>query len=66
MVSKRDKLIEESINKQLEQHKGKAPIIREYLSYIVLAQSEGDYEGKCSRIRRGETRGFFRIKVDWK
>jgi hypothetical protein len=45
--------------KTLRQLREKAPIVRKFKGFIVLAQSELDYESKCKKISRGDTFGFY-------
>lgn len=42
-----------------EKFKGKAPIVRIYSGFIILAQSEQDFKSKVSSIDRGDTKGFY-------
>lgn len=42
--------------------KGQAPIVRHYDGYIILAQSERDFESKVSKILRGDTFGFYTVE----
>jgi len=39
-----------------------AHIVRYYHGHIVLAQSESDFNIKASKIRRGDTIGFFTVE----
>lgn len=39
------------------------PIVEEFNGFIVLAQSERDYRGKCNRILKGDTFGFYTVKT---
>jgi hypothetical protein len=38
------------------------PIIRHFDGYIILAQSERDFEGKRNRIMRGDVFGFYTLE----
>ena len=38
------------------------PIIRHFDGYIILAQSERDFEGKRNRIMRGDVFGFYTVE----
>jgi hypothetical protein len=38
------------------------PIIRHFDGYIILAQSERDFQGKRSRIMRGDVFGFYQVE----
>lgn len=38
------------------------PIIRHFDAYIILAQSERDFEGKRNRIMRGDVFGFYTVE----
>lgn len=50
------------IKQAIDNIKHKAPIAREFSGFIVLAQTELDYKGKCNRIVRGDRNGFYTIK----
>jgi hypothetical protein len=39
-----------------------APIIRCYGVFVILAQSEADYNIKVNNIRRGDKKGFYYVK----
>lgn len=39
-----------------------APIVRHYDGYIILAQSERDFQSKVSKIQRGEILGFYTVE----
>ncbi|NQZ74536.1 MAG: hypothetical protein HRT61_00230 [Ekhidna sp.] len=39
-----------------------APIIRHFDGFIILAQSERDFEGKRNRIMRGDVFGFYTVE----
>lgn len=45
----------------LNKFKDKAPIVREFWNYIILAQDERDYQGKCQKIEIGDRRGFYNL-----
>lgn len=47
------------MKKQSQKREIKAPIVRQYQSFIILAQSETDYKGKVQKINSGDTRGFY-------
>ena len=48
----------EEIPKRL---KNKAPIVRRYGSFIILAQNESDYKIKLRKLMKGDTKGFYYI-----
>lgn len=53
---------ERFLNDALEKLKDKAPIVRHFYGYIVLAQNEADFRNKCEKISRGDTVGFYKLK----
>ena len=53
---------EQDIEKALYNLVNKAPIVRHYYGYIILAQNENDYQSKVLKIQRGDRSGFFTIE----
>lgn len=47
----------------LDKLKDKAPIVREYGGFIILAQSENDYKSKAASIDRGDILGFYKVPI---
>ena len=43
--------------------KNQAPIVRHYDGYVILAQDELDFQSKVSKIKRGDTLGFYTIEM---
>lgn len=54
------KQIEEAV--EIVKKKNLACIVRHYDGFIIIAQSEQDYQVKVNRINRGDIIGFYTIK----
>ena len=56
---------EQDIEKAVKilESKNRAPIVRHYDGYVILAQDERDFQSKVSKIQRGDTFGFYTIKM---
>jgi hypothetical protein len=55
-----DTQIEEAIIKAKSIYGAK--IVRHYDCFIILAQSENDYNEKISKIQHGDTKGFYTVQ----